>query len=165
LLTRGALCALDIGPEGWTWVYLTPNHTFTHENGKELTSDERKNIKCKDPDKRETVTGLELLDNGWLGALGGNFAWYANVLAMVALVFALVRKPRPAAWISFAGLVLGLDAYLFDSTPTIDMPGQSVDYLGSGYYVWEGSMAVLLLAQIIALRTRRMLPPEIVMKA
>lgn len=135
---------------------LAPNGDVRDDKGNKLTHDERQQIACRDPDNQTVYRGYEVLAVGWLGIFSSDFAWYANLLALVALILALMgRAPKTATLLSVGGVLFGLDAFRFTGMPSLDVPGQPLDHFGSGYYVWEVSLAVLLAAQLITLWQRR----------
>lgn len=139
-----------------SWLHMAPNGDVLDDKGKKLTHDERQQIACRDPDDQTVYLGYDVLAVGWLGIFSGDYAWYANLLVLVAFVLALMaRAPRAAAVLSGGSVLLGLDAFRFTGMPSHNVPGQPLDHLGSGYYVWEVSLAVLLAAQIVVLWKRR----------
>lgn len=78
----------------------------------------------------------------------GGLAWYANVLSVLAIINIKNKNWKYASLFSIPAAVIGLDAFLYREefgTFQPDIP-HVVDYLGSGYYVWEFSLLVLCLA-------------------
>jgi hypothetical protein len=89
------------------------------------------------------VTGFEVLWLGWLAAMGGSVAWYANIFFFYALVRLLVGA-RHVHISSLIAAGLAADTFQFSTYPG---EGPSAVYgYGIGTFLWLGSIAVLLLA-------------------
>ncbi|WP_022950525.1 hypothetical protein [Leucothrix mucor] len=99
----------------------------------------------------QAVQGYWIMLVGWMGFMIFQFAWFANPLALLALL--LIRK-RP--WWALATSVLSLlclsQAFLFSEIPT-DTSGQSIAVVsrGIGFYCWVASIACVFYGTIMML--------------
>lgn len=95
--------------------------------------------------------GYEILAIGWLGIFIANFAWYGNILWLIALVNGLLRRYKGSLYASIIGFGLGLTAFALREVPKDESGGRGymIDYLGVGYYVW---LLALALPGILAYR-------------
>lgn len=87
--------------------------------------------------------GLGLLLLGWLGILGMQFAWFANLLFLIFLPWAARARQVPPVLFTVAGFMtalLGLSALSW--TEVITDTGKRSVVVGPGYYVWIAVMAV-----------------------
>ena len=107
--------------------------------------------------------GIFLL--GALGALIGNFAWYANIILVISIILGFTLSSRRFAIIgilsSLIGFAVAMDSYLLRSVP-LDEGGVMelhVDHLSSGFYVWVASFIVLLV-YFITLYFQQKISPE-----
>jgi hypothetical protein len=81
----------------------------------------------------------------------GALAWWANVLVAMALVImtkssSSAEAKRIALGSAFAAPFIGFLALFFFSPSTVEGPTlPPVDHLGSGYYLWEISLVILVL--------------------
>lgn len=90
----------------------------------------------------EVWPGFAVLIIGPLGVLVMQFAWFANVLFVVALVLMLLRQP-PSVTLSLVVAVplglLALDALRWDRIEGDNGHAMILSY-GAGYYLWLGVM-------------------------
>lgn len=154
---------LEQGAECWTGtgihLRLNRDHVLTDTRGTKFSDLGQQQIACRGLTTKTSYKGYRILIDGWLGAFFYIFAWYANVLALVALILALIgRAPKTAAWIAGGAFLLGLDAFRLDALPIIGicpcLP-ETVDHLAIGYYVWEFSILALLSSQFVTIKQRR----------
>ena len=94
-------------------------------------------------------SGLYMLEQGWLGMLVLNFAWWANILVLAAFIVALAGSaPRAATALALSGFAFGLQSFTYDGRPAQGawhtLP---VDHLAIGFYVWEAVFLLLALSQ------------------
>ncbi len=89
--------------------------------------------------------GYNILAYGFLGILGGIIGWYGNPLYLFAFILFLFKKYHAAYIISLAAFVVGLTALLVREIPRNEggVHNFVVDHLGSGYYLWLTSIALL----------------------
>ena len=74
----------------------------------------------------------------------GTAAWYANVLILLTLIFIKIREFRWGFILSCVSFLVGLLALFHDKLPSIEGGTQYVDHLGAGYYLWQFSLAILM---------------------
>ena len=105
--------------------------------------------------------GALILMAGWLGIFAGVFAWYANPLWALGVIFAALRKRTPA--IVFGVLALPLAATVFSDLGR-ELPGDegnatktAIVRLLPGAYVWF--LSLLSLPVAAAFRTPKAAPP------
>jgi hypothetical protein len=118
--------------------------------------------------KEHTVPyGYDILRVGWIAALFGMFAWYSNLLAVIAFVCAKTCAYKTGIAFSFIAFLLGLLALTLRYIPTSEAnfgtcglpdivpPCAPLDRLGIGFYVWLASF--LVLAVIVIMRSVELL--------
>ena len=92
---------------------------------------------------QDSWPGIAILITGWLAALAGNFAWFANPLFLWA--FVRLRADRPAVGRSLLAVVVALDTLRLSEIST----GNGVSLLwgyGWGALLWLAAMCILLAA-------------------
>ena len=85
--------------------------------------------------------GLGLLILGWLGILGMQFAWFANILFLIFVPWAARARQVPPVLFYVAGFMtalLGLSALSW--TEVITDTGKRFVVVGPGYYLWIAVM-------------------------
>ncbi|MBN1238478.1 MAG: hypothetical protein JXB36_08240 [Gammaproteobacteria bacterium] len=97
-----------------------------------------------------TLTGWEMLLQGWQGAGRGVYAWYANPLFAVAVVAAVANRPRAALVASGFSILLALTTFVAEDVLHRSMERVPELTLLVGFYVW---VAALLAAFLSAWRT------------
>jgi len=91
------------------------------------------------------IGGLYILLLGWLAALFGNFAWYANVFFFIAL-FRLFRG-KSATIASTLALLLSIDTFRMSEMALNEGGATSPIYgYGWGFILWEIALGILLMA-------------------
>lgn len=100
--------------------------------------------------------GARILVIGWLGLLVGQFAWLANPLWAVGLLFLTLRRPTIALIASALALLLALQTFMLFGMP---LPGDEGGVtklellrLRYGFYLWLASLLALF-AGTVMLRT------------
>lgn len=92
------------------------------------------------------VMGYWVLVTGWLGFSIFQFAWYANLLQLLAVLL-MYRAPVRATLLTLLALVLAGQGFWFDV-----IPGQDVDVavvrLGAGFWLWYAGMVLATLGVI-----------------
>jgi len=84
---------------------------------------------------------------GWLGPLDGHWAWFANPLFFLALIYS--NQPRRSSLLGFAGLTLALSFLLYKRVIVSEAPTYApIVAYGWGYGLWVASMAVLATGQL-----------------
>jgi hypothetical protein len=87
-----------------------------------------------------TLTGLELLMQGWQGASRSVFAWYANPLFALALVLSLLRRRRAAGVVAGVCVVLALTSFAAEDLLRARMQSVPDIALRSGFFLWAGAL-------------------------
>ena len=92
-----------------------------------------------------SFTGLEILRQGWQGTRLGIWAWYANPLFLLAVLFAGARYVRIA--VAFSALAIGIGLTSFRASVTAAVAGSPLpEYqFSSGFYLWLASQLALFL--------------------
>jgi len=92
------------------------------------------------------IMGYWVLATGWMGFSIFQFAWYANLLQVLAVLL-MYRAPVRATLITLLALVLAGQSFWFDT-----IPGQAVDIavlrLGAGFWLWYASMVLITLGVV-----------------
>jgi hypothetical protein len=93
-----------------------------------------------------STPGYVILMIGIMGPLQGIFSWYANPCALFAIRYLFNNKFKEALYLSFASILLGLQAFMFQ--------GRNISYIDSegpfgtlaiGYYVWMLALVLLFI--------------------
>jgi hypothetical protein len=85
---------------------------------------------------------------GWLGPLDGHFAWFANPLFFLALIYS--NRPRRSSVFGFIGLALALSFLFYKRIVVSEAPTYaSIVAYGWGYGLWVASLAVLATGQLV----------------
>jgi hypothetical protein len=77
--------------------------------------------------------GYRILLMGFLGALVGVFAWFANPLMLLALLLSTLNKHLAAMILSVSSLALGVQSYMLEAVPFDE----------SSMELWMGSLGTL----------------------
>lgn len=80
------------------------------------------------------------LAEGWIAAIGGQFAWFANPLLIVAIV--RVARARRVPWALGALLAACFISALFLRTIPDDSGDRPIRAWYSGYYLWMSLVAL-----------------------
>ncbi|MCP3734660.1 hypothetical protein M9979_07220 [Sphingomonas sp. RP10(2022)] len=92
-----------------------------------------------------TITGLNLLLIGPLGALNGQFGWFATPCLAVAIYATVTRRPclsgRGRVIVILAMGIALIDALFWTDYPNDGGPGPIVSF-GTGYYLWIAAVVV-----------------------
>ncbi len=87
--------------------------------------------------------GYVLLALGWLAALTGIFAWFANPLLLAALICGVFRAWRATTVLAVVALLVALSFLRVDQIVVSEAPTYAkVARLGPGYWLWLASMIV-----------------------
>jgi hypothetical protein len=102
--------------------------------------------------------GGQMLLSGALGALFGQFAWYANLLYFLTLIFVALGRRRVALVLSFGPILLALDMLAFPGTEILlDEGGVNktrVLALLPGAWVWLAALTLPVFGLLAAPRNR-----------
>jgi hypothetical protein len=105
----------------------------------------------------ETWRGWQILIWGWLGALGLGteprvFAWFANPLLAMTLVFFSSQRFKQASVVGIPCLLLALSSFQLRCIATdnpIEIGNSDVTSYGVGFYMWLGSCAISAILSIL----------------
>ncbi len=117
----------------------------------------------------QDAMGYSLLLTGWAGTFILQFAWWANPLAFLALIFSMISARKTALALSVGSFVLALQTYLLHNVPTtpesvdcdLDIRLRAppycgtVDHLAIGYYLWLASILMLVVYCALQVETTR----------
>ncbi len=100
------------------------------------------------------VMGFWVLISGWMGFVLFQFAWYANLLALLSVML-MARHPNRAMALAIMSILLAGQAFWFE-----DIPGQAVPMhvvrLGMGFGLWYVSLLLLALGVIFGADGRQL---------
>ena len=104
-------------------------------------------------------TGAQVLGMGWMGALVGQFAWYANPFWLLGWLCLLFRRPIWARiWFIITLLIAFHTFMLFGQILPADEAGVNrmmlIDLL-IGAYLWFASIGIGLIGAFFTTRRRR----------
>jgi len=104
----------------------------------------------------EQWPGFQVLVVGWLGILVEQFAWCANLVMALSLIFLLFRRWLAAAILALVALAIAADTLLLFSHEVPADEGNvnklQLVHLGPGFYFWVASMVVVVVGAIILRR-------------
>lgn len=92
-----------------------------------------------------TLSGADLLLQGWQGMSRGVYAWLANPLFAVAFVAAWVSRRRMALVAAGASVLLALSSFAAEQQLLRQMDTVPELSLLPGFYVWLAALLVLFL--------------------
>ncbi|MGB0845910.1 MAG: hypothetical protein ACPGSM_04255 [Thiolinea sp.] len=88
-----------------------------------------------------TIAGYWVFATGWMGFAMFQFAWYANLLMLMAVIM-MYTAPLRATLLAAAGLLVATQAFWFDVLPgsasSTPITGQ-----GLGFWFWYSSIFLL----------------------
>ena len=99
-------------------------------------------------DAEDSLSGLDVLSWGWWGTLTFDFAWYANPIYIVALVFFLKDKFKESSRLALVAIGLGMLSFFATQWWFHEGYGTPIESLGLAFYVWLTSFAALGLSSI-----------------
>ena len=88
-----------------------------------------------------TITGYWVFATGWMGFAMFQFAWYANLLMLMAVIL-MYSAPLRATLLAAAGLLVATQAFWFDILPGTATSTEIVGQ-GIGFWVWYASIFLL----------------------
>ncbi len=92
---------------------------------------------------------------GWVGIFIPNFAWFANIFWLAALLFSVAKKYKTSLVLFATGFIIGLQSFFPMSWPANEGgvgPDVVVQYLGLGFYVWELSFVLMAISCFLKLK-------------
>ncbi|WP_020396746.1 hypothetical protein [Thiolinea disciformis] len=87
------------------------------------------------------IPGYWVFAMGWLGFAIFQFAWYANLLMLLA-IFLMYSSPLRSALVAAVGLLVATQAFWFTSVPGSSAESMVMGY-GMGFWFWYISMLLL----------------------
>ena len=88
-----------------------------------------------------TITGYWIFATGWMGVVVFQFAWYANLLMLMAVIM-MYTAPVRATILAAAGLLVATQAFWFNVLPGTTS-GVEIIEQGLGFWFWYGSIFLL----------------------
>ena len=82
---------------------------------------------------------------GWSPAFPLQLLWIANLLMWVGIICFLYRRFRVATWLSSLAILSALTTFFYSRDPGSEIL--------VGYYLWVGSMVVLLVGSIYCIKS------------
>ena len=101
-----------------------------------------------DTDYGSTILG----GYGLFGICIGMFAWYANILFFISLLFVKRKQFKKAFILSVSAFLLGLQAFMLNKWSGFEGGQYQLQYLGIGYYVWLASFVLLAIYAFLSFR-------------
>lgn len=97
--------------------------------------------------------GGKALGLGWMGLLVGQFAWCANPVMVLSLIFLLFRRWLAATILALVALAIAANTLLLFSQ---EIPADEantyklrLEHLGIGFYFWVASMIIVVVGAFI----------------
>lgn len=87
------------------------------------------------------IQGYWVFAMGWLGFVIFQFAWYANLLMLLA-IFLMYTSPLRSALVAAVGLLVATQAFWFTSIPSSTAEAMVMGY-GLGFWCWYISILLL----------------------
>lgn len=108
----------------------------------------------------KVIKGYWVLAMGWLGFVIFQFAWYANLLSLLAILL-MSKRAGTAFILSLLALLLSTESFLFDEIPSADS-NKNIAIIDNeiGLYLWIGAHCAVLYAVILMLIRKKMIDHE-----
>ncbi len=103
------------------------------------------------------IKGYWVLAMGWMGFAIFQFAWYANLLSLLAILL-MTKRATTAFVLSLLALLLSAESFLFDEIP-VASGNKNVAIIDNdiGLYLWIGAHCAVLYAVILMLIRKKMI--------
>ena len=110
--------------------------------------------------KDQPIKGFWIFAMGWMGFVIFQFAWYANLLSLLAALM-MFSRPLVAVLLSLFALLLAAESFLFDEIP-LGNSKESIAIISTdiGLYLWIGAHCAILYAAILMLIRDKMVDHE-----
>jgi len=107
-----------------------------------------------------SIKGYWVFAIGWMGFIIFQFAWYANLLSLLAILF-MFESPLKAFITGLFSLLLAIESFLFDEIP-FGKGKESIAIIAHdiGLYLWIGAHCAVLYATILMLIRHKMIQYE-----
>jgi hypothetical protein len=92
-----------------------------------------------------TLSGFDLLTQGWQGVSRGVLAWYANPLFAVAVLAAAANRARAAGVAAGVAVVLALTSFAAEDMLGRQMPSVPDLELRAGFFVWAAALIAMFI--------------------
>lgn len=113
--------------------------------------------------ERDWQWGIGLALIGWIAILVSQFGWYANLPLALGWLFLTLRSTRAAAICGAVALVIALHTIhlMYRSFAAGDdhTSISTVSRLGPGFFLWLGSMVVLMVGAVVSQRAGKAVFP------
>lgn len=93
-----------------------------------------------------TLSGFDLLIQGWQGASRGIVAWFANPAFVLAVAASAVRLHGTAGVLSGVSLVLALTSFAVADVASLRLSSVPDVELRVGFFLWLASLLALFLS-------------------
>ena len=109
----------------------------------------------------ESVKGYWIFAMGWMGFAIFQFAWYANLLSLLAVLL-MFKHPLRAFLLSLFSLLLAAESFLFDEIP-LGSSKASIAIIDNdiGLYLWIGAHCAVLYAAVLMLIRKKMIDHDL----
>lgn len=87
------------------------------------------------------ITGYWVFATGWMGLVVFQFAWYANLFMLMAVIM-MYTAPVRATLLAAAGLLVATQAFWLDVLPGTTSSTEIIDQ-GLGFWFWYSSIFLL----------------------
>ncbi|HFC91305.1 MAG TPA: hypothetical protein ENJ51_00685 [Leucothrix mucor] len=107
------------------------------------------------------VKGYWIFAMGWMGFAIFQFAWYANLLSLLAVLL-MFKHPVRAFLLSLFSLLLAAESFLFDEIP-LGSGKASIAIIDNniGLYLWIGAHCAVLYAAVLMLIRKKMIDHDL----
>ena len=107
----------------------------------------------------KVIKGYWILAMGWMGFIIFQFAWYANLLSLLAILL-MTKRTIVAFVLSLLALLVSTESFLFDEIPSDG--GKNITIIDNdiGLYLWIGAHCAVLYAVILMLIRKTMIDHE-----
>ena len=103
------------------------------------------------------IKGYWVLAMGWMGFVIFQFAWYANLLSLLAILL-MTKRTITAFILSLLALLLSMESFIFNEIPSIDSDKNiAIIDTDIGLYLWIGAHCAVLYAVILMLIRKKMI--------
>ncbi|AKQ68264.1 hypothetical protein A176_005176 [Myxococcus hansupus] len=97
----------------------------------------------------ESMWGLSMLTDGWMGPVANLWGWFANPLLLLSLPLLAKGRYRWAFWLGIAAVIVGLSTFSWYTNPIPVNEGGSrsrrleLSYPTLGFFCWMGSLVMV----------------------
>ncbi len=91
--------------------------------------------------EQRDIAGYWIFLTGWMGFVVFQFAWYANLLLLVAVIL-MYNSPVRATLLAALGLLVAMQAFWFDALPETTRSVEIIDR-GPGFWLWYAGIFLM----------------------